>query len=153
MSEITSVRFIENIPNLENLIILIGKQLSSYGADSDSDRIRTAVLNALKKESRAVFFLWHDYKDRLGAFAFANIGSGLESGADYLWINELYIDDMFRKRGIASQILQFIDRWAIENKIVYVSCCTGEKNQPALDLYKKNGFDTAGTIWVDKNVP
>ena len=41
----------------------------------------------------------------------------------------------------------------IENEIVYVSCCTGEKNQPALDLYKKNGFETAGTIWVDKNVP
>jgi len=151
MSEITPVQSIEEIPDLEDLITLIGKQLSSYGSESGSGRIRTAVLNALKEESRAVFFLWSDYKERLGAFAFANINSGLESGADYLWINELFVDEMFRKRGVASQILNYIETWAVEQQIVYTACSTSEKNHPAMELYKRNGFNINNTIWIDKN--
>jgi len=152
MSTINTVRSGEDIPDKEELIILIQRQLSTYGGDADFIRIDKAIENSLKEGSRAVFFLWNDFKDRLGAFAFANICSGLESGADYLWINELYVDEMFRKRGVATEILNFINNWAKKNQIVYISCSTGVANLTAQSLYKKSGFDFNTTMWVDKSV-
>lgn len=150
MSEIEVVRDRTQISDPDGLIELIQKQISSYGGDSDYVRLKKAVENALKEESRSVFFLWSDYKERIGAFAFANVCSGLESGADYLWINELYVDEMFRKRGVASQILTYIKNWSLENNVVYIACSTGIRNNRARDLYRKNGFDQEQVMWIDK---
>ena len=157
MSEIEIVESLTDLNNRDDLIELIQKQISSYGGNSQYDRIGNAVNNALvnnalKKESRSLFFIWSDYKTRMGAFVFANICSGLESGADYLWINELYVDESFRKRGVASQILQFIEQWSKKNEIVYIACSTGVQNNSARELYGKNGYNLDQTIWVDKTL-
>lgn len=153
MSTINVVRKLEDIPDREGLIQLMIHQLESYGAEGDKERLSHALENALKEESRAVFFLWEDHKFRLGAFAFANICSGLESGGDYLWINELYVDVPFRKRGVAQEILKFIDQWAVDEHLVYIACSTGQKNVPAQNLYAKQGFSISSTLWVDKEIP
>lgn len=152
MSTITTCHSIGEIPEPDELIELIQKQLETYRSDTSVEPIKNALNNALKEESRSVFFLWHDYKNRLGAFAFANVCSGLESGADYLWINELFVDEMFRNRGVATEILRYIDDWSKENQIVYISCVTGDGNKEAKSLYQKSGFTLSPSLWVDKNV-
>lgn len=152
MSSIKVARTINEIPDTEELIALISRQMISYGGDPDAERLRKALGNALKEESRSCLFLWEDWKMRTGAFVFANICSGLESGGDYLWINELYVDDSFRRRGIASEMLKFIDGWARANDLVYIACSTGLKNRAARELYSRNGFEEGETVWIDKEL-
>jgi GNAT superfamily N-acetyltransferase len=88
----------------------------------------------------------------LGAFAFGNVGSGLETGSDYLWLNELHVDHPFRRRGLASRMLEFVRDWADETGISYMACVTGMKNMPAQALYEANGFDLSPVMWVDTRV-
>lgn len=152
MSQIKVIRSIEDIQDKEELVRLMADQLKSYGADADPDRLNKALDNALKKGSRAVLFLWEDHKFRAGAFAFANICSGLESGGDYLWINELFVSEPFRRRGIATEMLKSIDHWVRDNHLVYIACSTGTGNSAAQELYRKEGFDVGTTLWVDKEI-
>ena len=150
--QIKIIRKIEEIESLDIITRLIQKQMAVIGGNSDFMHIKGALENALKPESRSVLFLWYSESNDIGAFAFANICAGLETGADYLWINELFVDDEFRKRNAASKMIQFIEKWSRKNQIKYIACTTGLTNIPAQNLYKKNGFDIHKTIWVDKSI-
>ena len=134
------------------IIRLIQKQMTVIGGCSDFMHIKGALENALKPESRCALFLWFSEAIEIGAFAFSNICAGLETGADYLWINELFVDDLFRQRNVASEMIQFIEKWAKENQIKYIACTTGLMNEPAQKLYKKNDFEIHKTMWVDKSL-
>ncbi|WP_168203336.1 GNAT family N-acetyltransferase [Oceanispirochaeta crateris] len=110
-----------------------------------------SVENALADSNHSIFFLYTQ-NNTIVAFAFGNICAGLESGADYLWMNELYVSPNFRKQNIASEILAFIEKWSKSLNIKYIACITGVNNIPAQDLYKKNGFEIKLTNWVDKSI-
>ena len=152
MYQIKIIKNIEEIESLDKLIRLVQKQMTVIGGCSDSLHIKGALENALNPESRSVLFLWYTESNDIGAFVFSNICAGLETGADYLWINELFVDDDFRKRNVASEMIQFIEKWTKENQIKYIACTTGLTNEPAQKLYKKNGFDIHKTMWVDKSI-
>lgn len=152
MYQIKIIKNIEEINSLYKLIRLVQKQMTVIGGCSDSLHIKGALENALKPDSRSVLFLWYSESNDIGAFAFSNICAGLETGADYLWINELFVDDDYRKRNIASVMIQFIEKWTKENQIKYIACTTGLTNVPAQELYKKNDFELHKTIWVDKSI-
>lgn len=146
------IKSFSDIPSEQDLLKMIGEQMSHIGSSSESKRLRSALKNALKSESRAYLFLSISEKEELQGFAFTNICSGLESGADYLWINELHIDEKFRKKGLAEEILSFIKLWAIKKSMPYMACISSSSNTPAQTLYKKMGFEISETLWVDKNL-
>lgn len=133
------------------MIQIILEQMKTIGSEKDYFHIKNAVENALSKSNRSVFFLYRN-KGLIKAFAYGNICAGLESGSDYLWINELFVSEDIRNQKIASKILSFINEWAITENIKYVACNTGLKNTAAQKLYKKNGFKLNETMWVDKSV-
>jgi GNAT superfamily N-acetyltransferase len=118
---------------------------------SGSARISAAIENALKS-GRAVFFVKTNETGDVCGFAFGNIGSGLETGADYLWLNELHVEPEHRRKKIATEILNFIDGWAKKNGIKYIACVTGEGNKTAINLYEKTGFNLSKTVWLDKEI-
>jgi GNAT superfamily N-acetyltransferase len=135
-----------------HLIGLILQQLHADGSDADTNHVETALHRAFHPGSRAVLFVWRD-QDRLpGAFAFGNVGSGLETGSDYLWLNELHVHHPFRRRGLASGMLTFVREWAEENGIASIACVTGVNNLPAQGMYKTNGFEVSPVMWVSARV-
>ena len=152
MYQIKIIKKIEEIESLDIIIRLVQKQMTVIGGHSDFQHIKDALKNALRPESRSVLFLWYSELNEIGAFVFSNICAGLETGADYWWINELFVDDVFRKRNVASEMIQFIEKWTKKNQIKYIACTTGLTNEPAQKLYKKNGFDLHKTMWVDKSI-
>lgn len=147
------VKSINDIDSIDPLIAIIQRQLDSYGSSSDYEKIKNAVFNAVKPESRSVFFLKITKDNKLAGFAFANICSGLDSGADYLWLNELFVEEKFREQGIATKLLKFIEAYSKENNIKYFACSTGTGNAAAQSLYKKNGFNAENIVWCDKSLP
>jgi GNAT superfamily N-acetyltransferase len=132
------------------LVDLISKQMAVIGGNTDKTRIRSSLDNALKSGSRGRFFLWYSADGRLGAFAFANVCSGLESSGDYLWANELYVGKDYRRKKVATQILNFMEDWSKKQNIRHIACSTGLMNDPARRLFENNAFELSETIWVDK---
>jgi GNAT superfamily N-acetyltransferase len=154
MDKNTSIEIIEDDSNqdqVRKLIPIIKKQLYKDDYDKNDKEIEYAVRNALRKEARSIFFIYQINNEIIG-FAFGNVGSGLESGGDYFWINELYIEEKSRNQGIASKILLFIEEWAKENKIKHIACITGNKNIKAQGLYKKNKYEVSSVVWIDKEL-
>ena len=152
LNQIKIIKKIEELEPPDKVINLIQKQMTIIGGCSDFYHVKNALKNALRPESRSFLFLWYSESDEPGAFAFLNICAGLETGSDYLWINELYVDNKNRKKNVASEMIRFIEKWSKDNKIKYIACTTGLGNEPAQKFYKKNNFDLHKTIWVDKNV-
>lgn len=143
---------ISEIKNLSNVIELIEKQMKYIGGNPDVNGIKKSLENALSTNKRAVLFLSISNQEEYQSFTFANVASGLESGGDYLWINELFVDEKFRGLNQATNMLKFIEKWCSDNEIKYIACCTGEINMNAQSLYIKNGYDIEKTMWVDKSV-
>lgn len=146
------IRNYSDIPSEQELLNMMGDQMFHIGSSTKSEGLKSALKNALKSESRVCLFLSITEKEQLQGFAFANICSGLESGADYLWINELHIDKEFRQKGLAEEILDFIEHWASEKSMPYIACITSSTNTPAQTLYRKKGFEISETLWVDKSL-
>ena len=151
MEEIRVAEKGTTLEHIDSLISLILKQMEAIGSEKDYGHVKRAIINASRDSSNAVFFLY--FKDEtMIAFAFGNVCAGLETGADYLWLNELFVDGTFRKMNIGSKILSFIEKWSKERDIKYLACITGSENVPAQNLYMKNGFELSKTVWVDKPI-
>ena len=44
-----------------------------------------------------------------------------------MWINEIYIESEYRRKGKASEILEFIEKWAKDKEIKYIATMTSKK--------------------------
>ena len=81
---ILTIENYSEISDLSKLTSIVSNQMEFIGANNDPEGIRNAIKNALGENKRAIFFIeTNDAKDYCG-FAFCNISSGLESGADYI---------------------------------------------------------------------
>lgn len=130
---------------------LIQKQMDSIGSPKTPEQIEQTLSNIFWHDSRAILFV--GYKDDIPAsFAFGNISVGLESGGDYFWLNELYVDTAYRRYGHAGELLSFIDKWLKNKGTKYMACVTGKDNSAAQNMYKKHGFDLGTIVWADKSI-
>ncbi len=152
MEKIKIVDCFEQLKDGKELITLIQKQMKVIGGDANCDRLLMALENSLKPESRVKIFILEMPDNSIGGFAFCNICSGLETGADYLWLNEIFIDLPFRRKGLAEYLLQYIESWCKKNKIKSILFITDKTNQPAQMLYKKLDFNLKKVIWVEKDL-
>lgn len=147
--EIRSFQHTSDIIDIEGVRILVKHQLTFIGYEPDQHDIETVLSNAMKPESRAV--LWVAYlQDKAVGIAFGNVCCGLESGGDYLWLNELYVAEEARAHGLGTHILAEVQRWAKESGCTYLAMVTHPKNERAQSLYKAEGFELESLVWVDK---
>lgn len=55
-------------------------------------------------------------------------------------VKRMYIMPEFRGKGMASQLLQHLERWAVELGYTYSVLETGKRQPEAIALYTKNGY-------------
>lgn len=60
-----------------------------------------------------------------------------EVGGSIVWIEQLYINEAYRKKGIAGELLSFFEREFSPDRIRLE---VEEDNEKAISLYKKNGY-------------
>lgn len=69
-------------------------------------------------------------------------------------INSFYVKETYRKKGIASKLLDMIEQCAKELGIIRLHLSVMEKNCDAINLYQKHGFIEVGkeldTIYYEK---
>lgn len=148
------VKTIQNVScktEMGKLETIVKKQMEFLGSKQDLDKINFAIRNALGN-NRALFFVKINEKDEYIGFSFCNISSGLETGADYIWINEIYVEPEYRRQGIATEIITFIEKWAKEKNIKYIATMTGKSNEKSMGLFRNSKYDLEEIIWIDKKI-
>lgn len=135
----------------ETLIPLIQRQMDAIGAHKTVEDIKKALLNAMKPESSAVLFVG-SVQDLPIAFAFGNLGTGLASGGQYFWLNEIHVDAAYRGLGYGALLLNGVESWLKERRIFTMAGVTGLDNKPAQGLFKNQGFEQEALIWVEKTI-
>ncbi|HPE93346.1 MAG TPA: GNAT family N-acetyltransferase [Sphaerochaeta sp.] len=137
------------IPDIEGVHNLVKQQLTFIGYTPTYQDVASVLANAMKEESRAV--LWVAYQqERAVGMAFGNVCCGLESGGDYLWLNELYVAEEARIHGLGTKLLTEAQRWAKEMGCTYLAMVTHPRNERAQHLYAGEGFELESLVWVDK---
>ena len=148
------VKTIQNVSDkvlVEKLGKIVEKQMEFIGSRHNSEKTNSAIENALKN-SRAIFFVYADERDEYLGFAFCNICSGLETGADYLWLNEIFVEPEHRRKRIASEIIEFIEKWAKEGQIKYIATMTSKNNGKSQGLFNKMKYELEDITWIDKHI-
>lgn len=151
--KITVCRSTEEIPDFPALCLLIQQQLESTGVSIPHlPDIASSAVNALSKGSGSIFFLAYSPDGKLRGFAFGNMGRGLETGGNYLWLNELFVAPKYRRMGIASSLLDHIEQWAVKEGCKSIALVTGMNNRAAASLYRNSGFSVSEIAWASKKL-
>jgi ribosomal protein S18 acetylase RimI-like enzyme len=56
-------------------------------------------------------------------------------------LTELYVMEEYRQRGTASDLIAFAEQVAAQKGARSIFVQTGDDNEPALSLYRKNGYE------------
>ncbi|WP_282939835.1 GNAT family N-acetyltransferase [Paenibacillus sp. RC67] len=96
------------------------------------------------RESGEQFFGYYDEQQQLaGAVA-------VKQSSKELIICRLMVHPSFFRRGIATQLLHYTEQFAMPGMMIKVS--TGTKNDPAVLLYTKHGYEAGQVLEIAPNV-
>jgi len=63
---------------------------------------------------------------------------------EILWIKDLVVDELWRRKSVASTLIQAANNWGAARQFSRMSIEMSSKNFPAINLVKKCGFDFSG---------
>jgi GNAT superfamily N-acetyltransferase len=63
---------------------------------------------------------------------------------EMIWVNDLVVDELWRRKGIASSLFQAVRDWGLARKYTRIMLEMSSKNFPAICLAKKLGFEFTG---------
>lgn len=84
------------------LTSLFEKQLHNIAGKQAITQIETLLNEALLPHSQTYFFIAR-YEGNAVAFAFFNTMTSFQKGGQYIWLNEIYVDEAYRNQGIAKK--------------------------------------------------
>lgn len=124
--------------NIANLLML---QVTRYDTSEAYDLLLNAINEALIESSPA-HILVAEHEDNIVGVAFFNVGISLKMGGPYVWLNDLFVHNDFRNRGIAKKLLLHLIRWSERENIRGIELETGINNSVTKHLYNSLGFHT-----------
>lgn len=125
--------------DLKQLSVLFNSYRCFYGRDSDLS-IATEFLSERLEHKDSTIFIAESENGLLAGFVqlyptFSSVS------AKRAWIlNDLYISDDYRRRGVANQLMSQALEYCRENGAAWVSLQTALDNTSAQALYEKIGF-------------
>jgi ribosomal protein S18 acetylase RimI-like enzyme len=79
--------------------------------------------------------------DEVVGFALVCVVPSVLYSTPHAELTELYVMEEFRQRGIASDLIAFAEKVAVQKGARSILVQTGDDNEPALALYKKFGYE------------
>lgn len=69
---------------------------------------------------------------------------------DYVELTELFVAEEFRRMGVASRLMEFLEAYYREQGIHSFQLFTGGENHAAQALYRRLGFFTTNEVFMRK---
>jgi len=110
-----------------------------HGVESSVEYIMKGIENAL---DNAIFtkIFYVEIDGTICGVAFGNIGSSIGKAGNYIWINELFVSENYRRKGVAAFMLNELIIWCRNHHIKGIDLETTVDNEPAIGLYRKFNF-------------
>lgn len=125
---------------LKNKIAQLFMQQVSVDNDDTSFKLAMdAIQLTLQPESQSRIVIAEEDGDLYG-FAFLNIGISIKVGGPYLWLNELYVHNNYRNKGIGRKLLLYIIHFAEKVGVRSIELETGVNNSVTKHIYNSLGF-------------
>jgi len=138
-------------PYFEPLVDAFTQQMNDIGSNRSRLDVELAIKNALKPGSRALIFLAMD-NDAIVGTVLLNICSGIESGGDYIWINEIQILPNQRRKGYGRKLLRHVLEWSRLNNIKTVLGIADVKNKASFGLFRSENFNINNMKWMSRDL-
>ena len=124
--------------DLEPVAQLFNAYRIFYKQPSDLDAATQFIQNRLHQQDSKIFI----YKKDNQIFGFTQLYPTYSSiSMKHAWIlNDLYVDEQHRQKGIAEALMQHAIEFAQHTKAAYIALETCKTNLKAQALYKKLGF-------------
>jgi len=110
-----------------------------HGVESSVEYILKGIENAL---DNAIFtkIFYVETDGIICAAAFGNIGSSIAKAGNYIWINELFVSENYRRKGVAAFMVNELITWCRNHNIKGIELETTVDNEAAVGLYRKFNF-------------
>lgn len=100
------------------------------------ENLKKTLKRDLKERLEKIYFVV-DHKGELIGFAYVNKG---ESTPDVGWIGEIFVKEGFRRRGVATKLIERATLWFKKYQKKLLRLAVHRQNERARRLYKKIGF-------------
>lgn len=147
--EVTRETLEANLPALGELI---GSQMQVIGSPKELEEIEKNLCAVLRPETRAHLLVCANEDGELVGFAFLNIGTGIETGGGYAWLNEIHVRQDHRRLGIGSELLQQVSDFARAKGCLRILATTATDNTASQSMFRSSGFEINKTLWLDRDV-
>lgn len=83
---------------------------------------------------------------------FSNLCVGVESGGDYLWVNEMFIRPESRSQGAGRELFEFVLEMAREAGCRRIVAWTGRSNKRSQRFFSENGFELSDVVALERSL-
>ena len=133
--------------DVETILVLMEHFYADEGIRFERERSKAALSMLLESSVLGEVFFVISEGQTAGYIALTN-GFSLEFGGAYQFIDELFLLDNFRGRGLGAATLQFVEERAAQRGIVSLHLEVSVENLQAQRLYGKRGYASTGRyLW------
>ena len=136
---------------LKSAAVLLARQMKTLGEKHTCKEVEVILAGALKRSSGANVIMIENDGEPLGV-CFFNICTGIQSKGNYIWINEIYVEQKHRGRGYGRALLEYVEKFGRKYGCRYIAAQTDKKNKASRRLFDKSGFDGTYIVWMDKKI-
>ena len=133
-------KFTKNDLSLLELVAKIFDQYRMfYGRNSDLLAAKNFLQERVVNEESQIFLA----KDGEKIIGFMQLYFGFSSVRmeKVCILNDLYVDQDYRKRGVARALIQRAKEFCLENKLMKITLTTAKTNEGAQKLYESEGYE------------
>jgi GNAT superfamily N-acetyltransferase len=149
----TSVRFVPATP--DNLDLIVGMMRDLYQFDRlpfEEARARRALGGLIADDRVGRAFLIQE-GDVVVGYVVLTFQYGLEVGGRETFVDELFIKEPHRGRGLGRQTFRFLDGFCRENGILAIHLAVELPNEQARRFYESIGFGAPHRYMMSRPVP
>jgi ribosomal protein S18 acetylase RimI-like enzyme len=115
----------------------------------DAEKAQKGLELILEDSKKSQIMIAEENGETVGMASIQLLVSTAEGGYSGL-IEDVVVKKDLRGKGIGRQLLEGIEKWARENKLKRIQLLADKNNDPALEFYKKNSWDSTSMICLRK---
>jgi GNAT superfamily N-acetyltransferase len=128
------------IEETDAAVDLLGRQLREHGVKTDLGKVRSIIERIVKDDRLGFVLVALEKNERSIGVALGCAFLGIEHGGMSGWIEELYVLQEFRQRGIGSLLIAEFIRVASGLGWRAIELEIDSAHQRAVSLYERHGF-------------
>ena len=129
-----------HIEHVDKIVDLYGGYRVFYGREKDVEKEKTFIKQRIENNESVIFLAVDDDGSAMGFIQLYPLFSSVAMRRIWL-LNDLYVDKEYRKRGVASALLDRAIEFGKSTGALNVFLETGMENKEAQKLYEKQGWE------------